>query len=881
MVVVVAVIAAGVVGTSLVRRTFPQTTGQITVPGLSNSVTVIRDARGVPQIYADNALDLFRAQGYVSAQDRFFEMDLRRHITAGRLSELVGSAGVETDKVVRTLGWRQVAEQELLLISPTTRSYLDAYAQGVNDYLHQAGDASNIALEYSVLGLQHPGYQPQDWTAVDSLSWLEAMAWDLRGDYDNELTRALLAPTVSASQLALLYPTYPFDTHAPILSSADWVPGRAASSSSAAAPTAAPTAATTTATTTAATHAATTPNPSTAPRPAGSAATVPRPSAELVSTALSTVWSNAQATLAAVPSLLGRGDGIGSNSWVVGPGLSSTGKPLLANDPHLQVGIPGIWTQVGLHCRSVGTACPFDVSGFAFSGLPGVVIGHNAKIAWGFTNLGPDVSDFYLEKVSGSTYQRDGEQVPLTVRHETISVAGGADVPITIRSTVHGPIISDVIDSLAKVGANPTVAGKPVKATYAVSLAWTGLIPNRTADAIFALDSATDFGSFRQAARLFAVPAQNLIYADTSGNIGYQAPGMIPVRRSSTPGAPPGYWPAPGWDSRYDWTGWVPFDQMPYVYNPPEGFIVTANQAVTATSTPFLTTEWDYGFRSQRIRDLISSHTKITPQDMAAIQLDTYDSFAPTLVQALLKVDLSKDSFTRSAQDLLRGWNYTQPADKSRSSASAAYFNAVWAKILQYTFGDQAGLSPDGGSRWMVVVTQLLKDPTNAWWDDKTTPGVVENESEILRRALVDARLELTEELGKDPVTWRWGRLHTVTLTHQVMGDPSVPQLVRDVFDRGPIAVPGGSSVVDAMGWDASSSFAVDWGPSMRMVVDLGDLDASRWVNQTGESGHPFSSNYDDQIDAWATGSTFPWPFTRSAVTSAAVDTLTMVPGGS
>lgn len=403
-----------------------------------------------------------------------------------------------------------------------------------------------------MLGQQIKDYTVERWTAVDSLTWLKAMAWDLRSNYDDELARARLGTTYSQAQLKVIYPDYAAAGHDPILSGADWAPATTAAGS------AVPQAlrrATTTATTTA---------------PAAYGQVAP------------SVYAGVQQALDAVPTLLGHGEGIGSNSWVVSGEHTTTGKPLLANDPHLATSLPGVWYQTGLHCRVVTATCPFDVSGFSFAGLPGIVIGHNGSIAWGFTNLGPDVSDFYLEKVTDGTYLRDGKQVPLETTMETIKVAGGADVPLTVRRTVHGPIISDVIDSAAQVGRRALVRLAPQQDTYAVSLAWTGLVPSTTADAIFALDRATDFTQFRAAAKLFAVPSQNLVYADTAGHIGYQAPGLVPVRSTSVPNTVPGYWPAPGWDSSYDWRGYVPFDRLPWSYDPTEGFIVTANQQVTA-----------------------------------------------------------------------------------------------------------------------------------------------------------------------------------------------------------------------------------------------------------------------------------------------------------
>ncbi|MEW1954708.1 penicillin acylase family protein [Terrabacter sp. NPDC080008] len=839
--VVMAVVAVGTLAIGVVRQSFPETTGKLSMEGLTSTVTVSRDARGVPTIYADNAKDLFQAQGFVSAQDRFFEMDLRRHVTAGRLSELVGSAGLESDKVIRAMGWRRVAEEELPKLAPETRQYLQAYADGVNAYIKRTESPEKMSLEYTVLARRNPGYRVEPWSPVDSLAWLKAMAWDLRGDYDDELARARLSRTTrSLKQVNLLYPPYPVDRNQPILSQQDWQPASAASDQAA------------------------------SPAPAAL-------------TAMRSATGNAavDATLKAVnavPATLGRGDGIGSNSWVVSGSRTTTGKPLLANDPHLGLSIPGIWMQVNLQCRSVSPACPFRVSGFTFSGLPGVVIGHNDTIAWGMTNLGPDVTDFYLEQVTGNTYLRDGRNIPLETRQEVIKVAGGADVPLTVRSTVHGPILSDVLSDVDAAGDRSVVRGAPQSNRYAVSLAWTALTPGTTADAVFAIDKARNWTEFRKAAASFSVPSQNLVYADTAGHIGYQAPGRIPIRRSSTPGAPPGFWPSPGWDSQWDWKGYVPFDQLPSTFDPPEGFLVTANQAVTASPTPFLTSEWDYGFRAQRIRTLLAATPKVSPATMAQIQGDTRNTYAPALVERLLSVQV--DDFTAQAQRLLRDWDGNQPNDKSRDSAAAAYYNAVWKHLLEYTFDElPPDMAPDGGSRWMVVMEQLLKDPKNDWWDDKTTPGVTEGSGEILKRALVEARLDLARELGKVPATWRWGRLHELELKHPVMGADGVPSIIQDLFDRGPIELGGGSAIVNANAWNASEpGYGVTAGPSMRMIVDLGNLDASRWVNATGQSGHAGDDHYADQVDAWAANETFPWPFTDKAVREAGNDELTLEP---
>ena len=402
-----------------------------------------------------------------------------------------------------------------------------------------------------------------------------------------------------------------------------------------------------------------------------------------------------------------------------------------------------------------------------------MVIGHNRDIAWGMTNLDPDVSDLYLEKVTGKTYLYGGKQVPLSEHDEVIRIAGGGSKLITVRSTRHGPLLSDVSAELSSVGANAKVpADSPDRGNgYAVALAWTALTPRPTADALFGFDAATNWSEFREAARSFAVPSQNLVYADTAGNIGYQAPGAIPIRKGNRDGN----YPAAGWLPQNDWSGrYVPFDSLPNVLNPAEGFIVTANQAVTGPDYRWhLTDSFDQGYRSQRIRDLLTAAIKdgkrLDVSDMAKMQLDTRNPMAPVLVPYLMR-QLMTSEYYAEGQRLLLDWDYTQPAD----SAAAAYFNAVWSNLLRLTFHDQLPESqwPDGGHRWIAVVSNLLRQPDSQWWDDATTESVVEDRDLILVRG--DARrprradppdLGEPDEVDLGPPapapTWRtsrWGR---------------------------------------------------------------------------------------------------------------------------
>ncbi|MFF7675015.1 penicillin acylase family protein [Actinacidiphila glaucinigra] len=932
---VVLVLVAGIVygsywSVATVRASLPQTTGTLQLKGLTGAVQVKRDGNGIPQIYADTAEDLFRAQGYVQAQDRFYEMDVRRHLTAGRLSEMFGSGQVETDAFLRTLGWRRVAQQEYdTKLSADTKKYLEAYSDGVNAYL-DGHSGADLSVEYAALKFSND-YVPEKWTPVDSVAWLKAMAWDLRGNMQDEIDRSLLSSRLTPAQIKQLYPAYPYDRNKPIVEAGkvDDVTGEYAPAGTTTE------AGTETGTGTGdGTGTGTETGTGTGDGTGTGTETGTGTDAASTSDATQNVQSQLASlsdTLDQIPALLGpNGNGIGSNSWVVDGRHTTTGKPLLANDPHLAPQMPSLWYQMGLHCNSVGEACPFDVAGYTFSGMPGVIIGHNESIAWGMTNLGADVTDLYLEKVTADTYLYDGKQRAFKTRKETIKVAGGDDRTITVRSTGNGPVISDRSAELRTVGNRaPVPNSAPDRGEgYAVSLRWTALIPSSTMDAVFKLDAATGWEQFRAAARDFAVPSQNLIYADNKGDkghIGYQAPGRIPVRAAGYDGT----YPAPGWDPRYQWKKWIPFSAMPYERDPERGYIVTANQAVVdqATYPYLLTQDWGYGTRSQRINDLIQSKIKdsglISMDDMQKMQGDNSSEIAKLLVPYLLKIDIKddKDDYVRNAQKLLEGWDYNQDAD----SAPAAYFNAVWRNVLKLAFGnklpkelrpegqcltvpaaDRSGpvddldgksqlvrecgrraadqAQPDGGDRWFEVVRNILDDQDSQWWTDspsafydKDSDRTRTTRDELLARAMKDARYELTAKLGKNIDTWSWGRLHTLELRNQTLGTGG-PAVVRWLLNRGPWQLGGGEAAVNATGWNAAGGYEVVWVPSMRMVVSLDDFDKSRWINLTGASGHAYSSHYTDQTTKWAKGELLPWVFTKEPVDGATEDTLALTP---
>ena len=837
IVVVLALVVLPFLVVGAVREPSPRTTGELMLPGLGAPVEVLRDSSGVPHVYADNPEDLFEAQGFVAAQDRFFEMDFRRHLAAGRLAELFGESQVSTDAYVRTLGWRRVAEQELRLLSSSTRRYLDAYAAGVNSYLRDRSPAE-LSLEYRLLGLQGLRTAPEEWTAADSVSWLKVMAWQLGSNLDGEASRGRLTGLLGPEKTAVLFPEHPLEGYDPILDRGTVRRGvfdpRAALVSG-------------------------------RPAPAGLSRSALR---------------SAQPALAAaaeadrvLPAVLGTADGaggIGSNSFVVAGSRTASGRALLANDPHLATSIPSTFAQVGLHCRTVSRACPFDVSGFSLAAVPGVVIGHNRAIAWGMTTSYADVQDLYLEQVQGDTVRRGDGYEPLEQRTEEIRVRG-EDQPraLRIRSSRHGPLLSDVSAELQRMGAQ---RGQPGGSGYAVAVGWVGSTPGRTMDALLRLNRAQDFAQFRSALSVLSAPSQNVVYADTAGNIGYQLSGDLPVR-----GRGDGRTPSPGWDERYDWTSRIPFAELPYTSNPPSGYLVAANQPVIGRQYPYpVGSGYSYGWRSQEIRERLDEAPPLTLGTAEQIFYDETVRPAAGLVPALLRVKVT-DPWVAEGQRTLVGWDYSASAD----SAPAAFYNVVVHNLLELAFRDELPQDqwPRGGDRWYAVVDTLLSDPGNAWWDDVTTTERVERRDDILLAAMTAARAEITSLMSRDPDGWTWGHLHQVRLESLTLGQSGIAP-VEALFNRGRHPVGGGPGVVNALGYDDLKGYAVTTGPTMRMLVDLGALDASRWVNQSGVSGHAFSEHYDDQTELWATNRMLPFVSSRGAVEAATADRLELVPGG-
>ncbi|MCA0453467.1 MAG: penicillin acylase family protein [Chloroflexi bacterium] len=859
VVIVLLVIGGVVIFNRWTRGPLPQHDGEITITagdksigaqtvsivGLTDKVDIIRDSWGIPQIYASNVHDLMFAQGFTQAQDRWWQMEFSRHIGSGSIQELTGANEdvMGQDVFIRTAGWRKAAENDYTVYDEDSKTVLQSFADGVNAYILNR-PAGQLAFEYNLLGITGVNVPIQPWTPIDSLVWAKVMAWDLSGNRGMELLRSELYAKLGQEMTDEFIPPYPFDQpegkKPTILQTEDLPIGETSLTASAA------------------------------------------DTAGIIG--VSTVLAG---NITPDHDLFRDQPAIGSNNWVISGSRTESGKPILANDPHLGIGMPSIWYEIGLHCQPVSDACPFEVTGFALPATPGVIIGHNANIAWGLTNVGPDTQDLYMLKINPDNplqYEWNGEWRDMTTRDEIIKVGDSEETTtITVRETHLGPIIND-----NQLDEN----GKPLGFNNVDPMAfkWTATAePGTILKAIILLNKAANWDDFRNAASYFDVPAQNLIYADIEGNIGYQTPGRIPIRAEGHSGL----LPVDGTTDQYEWKGYIPFDDLPRIYNPPRGYIATANQAVVPpeyydqlkeqiggefgeNSNYFISQEWSYGYRAERINELINATDKHTIESVQTIQGDDKMISAEEILPALASLDFGDQKYN-DARDWLLDWDY-QMTMVSQQGGLYGYF---WMNLLKNLFDDQLGDIgvADEGDQSMWAVHLLLEKPDDAWWDDVNTADTTETRDDILIRTFRAAYDQISAEQGDNRENWAWGKLHTATFVSNPLGQSGI-DIIENMVNRGPYETAGGPDIVNATGFDTSAgNFEVDWLPSMRMVVDLNDLTQSQTMHTTGQSGHPFSNHYADMIDSWREILYHPMLWTPDQVDSAKVNVLVLKPG--
>jgi penicillin amidase len=814
------------------RASLPQLDGMIQVAGLSVPVEVLRDEHGVPHLRAASLQDLFFAQGYVTAQDRLWQMDLSRRLAEGELSEVFGKRTLRFDLENRALGFRQVSERALAELSPEARAPITAYTSGVNAFL--ASHKDRLPIEFLLLN-----YQPRPWTEVDSLTVALNMAKTLNTTWGTDLMRERIRAKLGPELSADLFPDHS-SLDEPV---AELPPGSKASPQK---------------------------QPVYPPPTCGNLdpTVLHAPRAGMKMAPLlgggggQGVVDGTQRAGQPPPcpllnqggelfdldptlGLLTAGDesnlGLGSNNWVVSGAHTQSGKPLLANDPHLDHSVPSVWYMI--HLKGPG----LNVTGVSLPGLPRVVIGHNERIAWGMTNTGPDVQDLYAESFNPAApnkYLHNGAWVDAEVRDEVIKVRRKRDCRLTVRVTRHGPIISHV-------------------GSRDLALRWTALEPHALStlfNGVSKISLARNWEQFTAALRNYTGPMQNFVYADMDGNIGYYAAGWVPIRKQGT-----GAVPAPGSTDDYDWVSYIPFEDLPHSYNPASGMIATANGRVVPDGYPyFITSHWDAPFRTARIFQLLRAGKSLTVGDMLRIQTDILTLEDKWLAEQLLQASFHhqpQDPDARYALSLLRHWDGEARTDSAATLVCEVTCQALLERILRPKLGDDLS-----GYHWRMSAVFLENVLANNW--TRWLPPGDSSFGETLMKSLEAGVNQIPSRVGsRSHDAWKWGNTILLTFYHPLgQGFP----LLGRLLNVGAFPQAGTATTVKA----ATSRH----GPSMRMVVDLADLDHSVQNITLGESGQVFSPYSKDQFDAWYNGRSFPMLFSDAAVEQATVHKLVLGP---
>ena len=775
------------------RGSLPKTEGTIEIAGLEASVEVLRDADGLVTIRAGNERDAARALGYVHAQDRLWQMDLMRRIGAGRLSEILGSATLQHDRFMRRLGLYRVAEANVAHLSAPVRALFEAYAAGVNAFLADPGGP--LPPEFQFLW-----YAPEPWRPADSLVWGRLMALQLAGNRRDELRRARLARRLRPEQIEFLWPDYP----------------------------------------------------------AGATVTIPDLAALLDGVGLDSVGLDGVALerLGAKHPWDLASNGA-SNSWVLAGSRTESGRPILANDPHLGLSAPGQWYLARIETPEL------TVTGATAPGMPFVVFGHNGHIAWGFTNTQGDAQDFFIEKVANddpARYQTPEGPRPFETREEAIAVSGAEAERITLRATRHGPVVSKTAVRAEGAAAVETV----------LALAWPALrADDRTAEALHGINRARDWDGFLAALRNFHSPQQNIVYADTAGTIGFIAPARVPIRKRGD-----GRAPVPGWSGAFDWTGFIPFDELPMTVNPRSGRFVAANNKIVPDDYPHLiTADWADHYRARRINEMLDGpgDPGRTPQGARAMQQDIVSLGVRELLPLLLEAKLDTDE-GRLALTVLGEWD----GRMDREQAAPLVFFSWIRELNRVLLSDELGEAfADFQYPKMDLLARILTDG-QIWCDDIGTEAREDCAAQLA--AALEAALDgLALRFGRPLDRLRWGEAHIARFAHPVFS--RVP--LFDALFGYAVETDGGNYTLNKAGVRVTgprdSLFEDIHGPGYRAVYDLAKLDDSRFMIATGQSGNPLSPLYGNLAKRWRDGIYLKLDGTETE----SMDRLRLIPAGS
>lgn len=751
----------------LITKSFPQTSGSLTVSGISSDVQVYRDEYGVPHVFGDSDNDVYFAVGYLHAQDRLWQMELMRRAGQGRLAEVLGEPALKIDRMFRTLGLWRHAQKTLAVVDEKPRASLQAYADGVNEFLQT--HKGKYPIEFDLLN-----FEPEPWTIEHSLLISRLMAWELNYSRWVDVVLNQLVERLGVVKASEIFPTWP--EGAPMI--------------------------------------------------------VP---AEIKGKTLSLAANQLLGADQEFRRLLGTaGLESGSNAWAISGSKSVTGKPILANDPHLMFSAPGRWYEV--HEKGPG----LDVAGATIAGVPFVIIGRNRSIAWGVTNAMLDDEDFYAEEVDSvqhPTYYRfDNTWRALETRVDTILVKDGPPVLLTVYQTHRGPVINRMEPSAQF-------------SRQLLSMRWVGHEVTNEPFAFYLINRAGTWKEFLDGVRHFAVPAQNFVYADSEGNIGYHLGGRIPIRKTKTPTLI-----FPGRTEEYDWKGFVPFEEMPQSFNPPEGFVATANNRIVSESYPhYLSNLWEPAWRIERITEVLKSQPRFSVEEMERLQQDVLSPHARELVPIILRAYQGRQGEPPDVQATLsyfRNWNFEMKAN----DVATTLFQAYLVRMVKNTFEDEMGpqllaLYDTVATLPLEAVTRLMKKGGSPWFDNIQTPQLETMDDEI-RKSLSEALQDLKSRYGGEIKEWRWGAVHQVEFPHVFSSNA----LLRPILTVGPYPVGGSHSTVNKGDFPLSQPFINHVGPSIRQIFDLSSYSNDRAVMPPGQSGQVFQKHYQDQIMLWNHG---------------------------
>ena len=782
---------------TLAARCQTETPQSIQIKGIKDRVTIRRDERSIPYVEAQNDEDLYFGHGYAAAADRLWQMDLFRRTARGELAEVLGAGpnnfALDQDKLHRTYGFSQVAEAEFASASPRARAMLEAYARGVNAYAASL-DPKSMPPEFQILQ-----YSFRPWTPSDSLVVVKIFFEALSDTWRLDLMRQALSVLPAEKRAELLPVISPIDV---------LVVGKDTQSR------------------------------------AKTAYVKPEP---LSPATLAKLAHNQSIAAAALDRIGFHTDALAaSNNWVVSGKRTVTGKPLLSDDPHLRPSAPSIWHMVHLSAPGV------RVAGVGTAGIPGVIIGHNEHVAWGFTNVGPDVQDLYVEKFNPDNpkqYQTPSGWQDAVVRREEIKVRKGIGssehdiVTHEVTVTRHGPIIFEG-------------DGK----RYA--LRWTALDPAKNnSESTQALNRVRNWKEFNEALESFTAPTQNIVYADVDGHIGYHAAGVVPIRKSGD-----GSVPYDGSTDAGEWTSYVPVAKLPNLYDPPSGIIVTANQRIVGTDYPyFLTHSWAQPYRARRIFDLLNEKPKLSAEDFRRILGDVYSiagvSFTREAVKLLRPKLTPADEKLRATLDAFEKWDGRVNAESTVAPIAAQMRLAFRSKILTAALGPELVRNYQW-SNFDTTLDRVLKDQPAAW-----LPKEHASYADLMRASYDEAIKNLTRILGADETKWTWGDMAKARFPHPLGGAP----LIGAQFTIPPFPQNGTGGLIGA-------TVNVGSGVSMRLIADPSDWDKTQQGIALGQSGLPKSPHWSDQLADWRAVTPREFPFTPAAVTKATKQTLVLEP---